>query len=109
MPYFAYCTLLDVNEMRRFVPTARAGVAGQVDGYRVVFATHGPNHATGGCHLERDPDSTLHGLLYELTDDEFGQLDAISGVDRGFYQRIAVTVDTAVDEIAADTYVIPRP
>jgi gamma-glutamylcyclotransferase (GGCT)/AIG2-like uncharacterized protein YtfP len=108
MPYFAYCTLLDEAEMRRFVSTATAGATGTIDGYRVVFGTHGPGLETGGCNLEADPGHVIHGLLYDLSDDEFAQLDTISGVDRGLYQRIAVDVTTSDGQMPAETYVIPQ-
>lgn len=109
MPYFAYCTLLDNAEMQRFVPTARRGATGQINGQRVVFERHGRNVETGGCNLSAAKGQTVYGVLYDLTDDEFTQLDAISGIDRGLYERFAVQVMTNAGEVAAETYVIPNP
>ena len=109
MPYFAYCTLLDEAEMQRFVPTARRGATGQIAGQRVVFERHGPGVETGGCNLSPAEGQTVYGVLYDLTDDEFAQLDAISGVDHGLYERFAVEVLTDAGEVAAETYVIPNP
>ena len=109
MPYFAYCTLLDEEEMRRFVPTARRGATGQISGQRVVFERHGPGVETGGCNLSETKGQTVYGVLYDLTDEEFAQLDAISGVDRGLYERFAVEVTTNNGEVAAETYIIPNP
>jgi gamma-glutamylcyclotransferase (GGCT)/AIG2-like uncharacterized protein YtfP len=109
MPYFAYCTLLDEAEMRRFVPTARIGAIGRVSGQRVVFERHGPGVETGGCNLSPAAGQTVHGVLYDLTDDEFAQLDAVSGVDRGLYERVAVAVETNTGMADAETYIIPNP
>lgn len=109
MPYFAYCTLLDEGEMRRFVPTARRGAVGQINGRRVVFERHGAGMETGGCNLSSAEGQTVYGALYDLSDDEFAQLDAISGVDRGLYRRVAVQVKTDAGVVDAETYVIPDP
>ena len=77
-------------------------------GYRVVFASHGGGSSGGGCNLEAEGDHEILGLIYELSDEEFDQLDRISGVDRGYCQRVGFTV-TAENggEISAFTYVIP--
>jgi len=109
MPYFAYCTLLDEGEMQRFVPTARRGAIGTITGHRVVFERHGPELETGGCNLSAAEGSTVYGVLYDLTDEEFAHLDAISGVDKGLYERFAVRVTTVADDIDAETYIIPNP
>ena len=109
MPYFAYCTLLEEAEMQRFVPTARRGTTGQISGQRVAFERHGPNLDTGGCNLSPAEGQTVYGVLYDLSDEEFAQLDAISGVDRGLYERLAVQVTTDAEDVAAETYIIPNP
>jgi gamma-glutamylcyclotransferase (GGCT)/AIG2-like uncharacterized protein YtfP len=109
MPYFAYCTLLEEAEMLRFVPTARSGATGRISGQRVVFERHGPGVETGGCNLSEAKGQTVYGVLYDLTDDEFAKLDAISGVDRGLYERFAVQVTTNNGVVAAETYIIPNP
>ena len=109
MPYFAYCTLLDEAEMQRFVPTARRGAIGHITGQRVVFERHGSNLETGGCNLSPADGQTVYGVLYDLTDEEFAQLDAISGVDRGLYTRFALRVMTDTGTVDAETYVIPNP
>lgn len=109
MPYFAYCTLLDEAEMRRFVPTARIGAIGQISGQRVAFERHASSLETGGCNLSPADGQTVFGVLYDMTDDEFSQLDTISGVDRGQYQRLAVRVETNAGIVDAETYVIPNP
>lgn len=109
MPYFAYCTLLDTGEMQRFVPTAQTGATGRITDYRVVFERHGPGVETGGCNLSLDEGQTVHGVLYNLTDEEFRQLDAISGVEHDLYRRFAVQVQTDAGVVDAETYVIPDP
>lgn len=108
MLYFAYCTLLDTAEMARFVPRAVAREVGWIEGWRVGFAAYAPER--GGCQLLPEPGHTVWGLLYELTGDEMAGLDTVSGVDQGFYQRIAVEAHTRDDRtIPAVTYIIPSP
>lgn len=105
--YFAYCTLLEVSEMRRFVPEATPTVTATLEGYRVRFAGYGSG---GGCDLETEPGHLIHGLIYELTDEQARQLDEISGVGKGAYRRLDVSVNSGQGEaVAAITYVIPNP
>lgn len=108
--YFAYCTLLDRDEMGRFCPTATSGETGTVSGWRVTFAAHNLGGSNGGCHLVEAAGHTIHGLLYELDDATLAQLDSISGVGQGMYQQIPVQVTTTSGEsVSAITYLIPNP
>src|SRR5690349_19145216 len=107
MLYFAYCTLLDEAEMRRFVPDALPRDTGTCVGWRVGFAAYADGR--GGCQLLPEPGHQVHGLLWELTADELTHLDTISGVPDGFYQRVDVDVLTTSGVIRAVTYAIPSP
>ena len=110
--YFAYCTLLDHDEMRRFCPNAVPVGVGRITGYRVGFAGYTADGARGGCQLLDEPDHTVFGLVYELSETEAAHLDDISGVGQGFYTRIEVAVDMLSDggaALACVTYVIPQP
>lgn len=108
--YLAYCTLLDQEEMRRFCPGARPGEVGRVTGWRVGFGSYGDAGPGGGCHLYPEPDHRVYGLLYELNDDEMTALDTISGVDTGYYSKLALDVEVATGStMPAITYVIPAP
>ena len=108
--YFAYCTLLDRDEMRRFCPGARPGEVGWVTGWRVGFGSYGDAGPGGGCQLYSETEHRVYGLIYELDDDEMTALDTISGVDKGYYRKLDLRVEiksgTSVDAI---TYVIPAP
>lgn len=108
--YFAYCTLLDTNEMRKFCPNARPTVVAKLVGHRVSFAYYGPDNPGGGCNLDVVPEHEILGLVYEMTDEEYDQLDKISGVDRGYYHRVDLTLTSSQgSEITASTYVMPNP
>ncbi len=110
MLYFAYCTLLDVDEMHKYCPSAQPIRIARLAGYRLTFATYGLDAARGGCNLEPAPGEELLGVLYELSPVEMQNLDAISGVDKGFYQQIEVTaIDNSGKATTAATYIIPQP
>lgn len=108
--YYAYCTLLDTGEMRKFCPKAAPTVIARLTGYRVAFTYYGPRDIGGGCNLEHAPGHEIYGLVYELSDEEYDELDRISGVDRGYYHRVDLTLTTVDgDTITASTYVMPNP
>lgn len=108
--YFAYCTLLDTDEMHKFCPHAESTIVASESGYRVTFARYDSSGPGGGCNLQEAPGHRIYGLVYELSDDEFDQLDRISGVDRGYYRRVELQLRGADGEMMnAWTYVMPNP
>jgi gamma-glutamylcyclotransferase (GGCT)/AIG2-like uncharacterized protein YtfP len=110
MLYFAYCTLLDRDEMGRFCPGAVPGSTGTISGWRVGFAAYDRANNRGGCQLIAEPGHEIYGILYDMSDAEMTELDRISGVPDGYYERIDVTVTTAGgQQIPAITYIIPSP
>ena len=40
MLYFAYCTLLDIDEMHKYCPAAEATEVASLPGYRVAFVRY---------------------------------------------------------------------
>lgn len=110
MLYFAYCTLLDTNEMGKYCPSAEPMGIAQLSGYRVSFATHGQGSSGGGCNLEEAADEKILGLIYDMSPEALEGLDTIAGVDKGFYKKIDVSVSGQDGvEMPAITYVIPEP
>jgi gamma-glutamylcyclotransferase (GGCT)/AIG2-like uncharacterized protein YtfP len=108
MVYFAYCTLLDQDEMRKHCPGAEAREIGRISGWRVTFAAYADGR--GGCQLVAESEHEVWGLLYELSDAEQAGLDTISGVPQGFYRQIEVEVLTETgSSVPAVTYIIPNP
>jgi gamma-glutamylcyclotransferase len=110
MLYFAYCTLLDVDEMRKYCPSAEPTEVAGLPGHRVAFARYAPGDSGGGCNLEEIADEEVLGLLFRLSPGELQALDSIAGVHQGYYKKIDVSV-TAQDGrvLSAITYVIPNP
>ena len=108
--YFGYCTLLDFASMKRYAPTAEfRGIAYLADS-ALAFAAYSTDPLRGGCTIAEAPTKLLAGALYELTADEFQDLDNASGVEEGWYQRIDVLVrNTDGHMTSATTYIIPNP
>lgn len=109
MIYFGYCTLLDVNGMHKYCPTAELMGIGRVQGYKMSFATYSAE-GKGGCSLMEESGHEVLGVLFEVTPEEMADLDKASGVDKGWYKQInVVATDEQGRSVAAVTYVIPEP
>lgn len=107
MHYFAYGTLLDIDYMRRFCPSARAVGVMRLDGYELGFARCA-DPSRGGCTLDAAPGGAVWGVQYELSDEDMAKLDEVSGVPKGHWARTPVTVrDPAGNRVDTTTYVIP--
>jgi gamma-glutamylcyclotransferase (GGCT)/AIG2-like uncharacterized protein YtfP len=110
MVYFGYCTLLDVEKMKGFCPKAEPVGVAQLRDYRMCFSSFSGDSTNGGCNLEQLLGHKMWGLLYEITKEEFDALDVISGVDKGHFKRINITVaDKKGKQFSATTYVNPNP
>jgi gamma-glutamylcyclotransferase len=108
--YFAYGTLLHVDHMRTYCPSADPVGIMRLKGYRLGFARCRKDPAVGGCTLQEDPGNTMFGILYSLPAAELALLDQASGVDKQHWVTQKITlVDEQGRAIAANTYVIPDP
>jgi hypothetical protein len=108
--YFAYGTLLDINHMREFCPSAESLGIMRLKGYRLGFHICGPDPSTGGCTLIEDADNTMYGILYRLSVSDLADLDKASGLDRGLWATKDVTlINDQGENISANTYFIPDP
>ena len=108
--YFGYCTMLEAAEMKRLCPGARALGVYQLSGYRMRFSRFHDEPTQGSCDLEVLDGHRLWGVLYEMVGTEYDALDVMAGVDRGYLQRIDVTItNDNGDTRCATTYRSPRP
>jgi len=110
MRYFAYCTLLDIDEMHKYCPSADPTEVASLPGYRIAFARYGQGASGGGCNLQEAEEEEVLGLLFSLSPRELQALDSIAGVPKGYYKKIDVSV-IAQDggNLSAITYVVPEP
>jgi len=108
--YFAYGTLLDINGMKKYCPSAEPLGVMSLKGYRMGFAVCGADPSMGGCTLVEDPGNTLYGVLYSLSAKELADLEAASGVDKGLWGVIKITLtDDKGQQVPANTLTIPAP
>jgi len=108
--YFAYGTLLDINGMKKYCPSAQPLGVMSLKGYRMGFALCGADLSVGGCTLVEDPGNTMYGVLYSLPEKELADLDAASGVDKGLWATINITLtNDKGQKVPANTLTIPDP
>ena len=108
--YFAYGTLLDINGMKKYCPSAEPLGVMSLKGYRMGFALCGGDPSVGGCTLAEDPGNTMYGVLYSLPAKELADLDAASGVDKGLWATIKITLtNDKGQKVPANTLTIPDP
>ena len=108
--YFAYGTLLECAEIKKFCPNAESMGVFRLKGYRLAFAVCGPDPSAGGCTLVKDPDNTMYGLIYKMPLKERQNLDKASGYDSGLWAKLDITVlDNDDNPVPANTSFIPDP
>jgi gamma-glutamylcyclotransferase (GGCT)/AIG2-like uncharacterized protein YtfP len=108
--YFAYGTLLDINGMKKYCPSAEPLGVMSLKGHRMGFALCGADPSVGGCTLVEDPANTMYGVLYSLPAKELAELDAASGVDKGLWATIKITlINDKGQKVPANTLTIPDP
>ncbi|HVL55277.1 MAG TPA: GNAT family N-acetyltransferase [Burkholderiaceae bacterium] len=105
--YFAYGTLLDVDAMRAFAPSARPEGVLRLDGYEMAFGeTRQPGK--GGCFLRARPGAVTYGIHYALSDDDMARMDVASGVHDGLWVHQAIEArDPEGRAVSTVTYTIP--
>jgi len=108
--YFAYGTLLEHAEIKKFCPNAESMGIFRLKGYRLGFAACGPDPSAGGCTLVKDSANTMYGILYKMPLIERQILDKASGYDTGLWAKLDITVfDNDDNPVAANTSIIPNP
>ncbi|MCP4631137.1 MAG: gamma-glutamylcyclotransferase [bacterium] len=108
--YYAYGTLLELDEIHKYCPTAESLGVFRLIGFRLGFAACGPDPSSGGCTLVKDPGNTMYGILYKMPLKERQILDKASGYDTGLWAKLDITVLNSNDEpFQANTSFIPDP
>jgi len=108
--YFAYGTLLEMDEIQKYCPTAESLGVFRLKGYRLGFAACGPDPSSGGCTLVEDLGNTMYGVLYKMPSKERQILDKASGYDTGLWTKLDINLLDDNDNIVpANTSVIPNP
>lgn len=108
--YFAYGTLLELDEMHRYCPSARSLGIYRLKNFCLGFRACRPDPTKGGCTLVDAPKNIMYGILYKMPVEDRRNLDQISGIDQGLWAVHKIfLLDKEDNRIAAETYVIPKP
>jgi gamma-glutamylcyclotransferase (GGCT)/AIG2-like uncharacterized protein YtfP len=100
LPYFAYGSNLNRDDMRERCPDARALVVARLDGWRLTFR--------GVANIEPAEGRTVHGALWWLSPNDLAALDRYEGAPTHYRQRIVV-VQTEHGPRRAVSYLMERP
>ena len=107
--YFAYGTLLGIEEMQRLCETARPVAHASLADYEFRLERFGHGPADGGCALEPVQGAETKGVLYEVAATEWAHLRNVSG-EHTDYKVIEVTVvDDEGENHSAQTLTIKKP
>ena len=101
MLYFAYGSNMDPTQLRERVGEVGRGVTGILNRYELRFNKRSVHDEYGRANLIVDPRATTEGVLFELTDEQFTQMDRKEGSG---YQRHDIAVQVGGNTRKAQTY-----
>lgn len=84
--YFAYGSNMDRAAMQLRCPKSRPLGRARLAGHRFVIM------GSGYASVKRDPQKTVHGVLYDLAFADVPELDRYEEIGRGLYQKISQPV-----------------
>lgn len=97
--YFAYGSNLDSARLLTRVPSARAEAVAVLSGYRWQCNKRGRD-GSAKANIEPDGVSQVWGVVYQMDNEGWSQLDPFEGG----YRRIQVVVHSEVTPLAVETY-----
>lgn len=109
MYYFAYGTNMSENKMRALTRfTKREGA--RLEGYKIVFNKQSnTDPRVGFANIEPDPDSVVHGVLYEIDENGLAKLDISEGSPDHFARQEMEVVTSSGEKVRAEVYVASDP
>lgn len=107
--YFAYGTLLGTSAMQEYCPSAEPVAVACFAGHQLEFRHYSDEPTRCGCHIGRSDDD-LYGVVYTLASEEMRWLDEASGVGKGWFRRIPISVVTLDgQQLETTTYELVDP
>jgi gamma-glutamylcyclotransferase len=101
--YFAYGSNIDADQMGDRAPSAVPLGVGRLDGYRLVFNVYSRRWEGGAANMEPDPQAQVWGVVWDIPDEELGNLDSFAG-HPVFYRREQVPVNLGEGTETCFTY-----
>ena len=91
--YFAYGSNMDPVRMKERIGQIPEAKAARLPGYVLRFNKRSQKHPTVGfANVVPDPGSTVHGILYDIAENELAAIDRHEGATRGHYSRESIEV-----------------
>jgi gamma-glutamylcyclotransferase (GGCT)/AIG2-like uncharacterized protein YtfP len=97
--YFAYGSNMDVEQMGRRCPDARLVGTARLPGYR--FRVNGYGVAT----IVPEGGAVVHGVLWELTEEDERELDEYEGVPDYYLKDVLGVIDGSGQPLEAMVYI----
>jgi gamma-glutamylcyclotransferase len=92
MRHFAYGSNLSTAFIRRYCPSAQFVMRAQLPNFTVQFRHHSDEYGGGISSVIEAPGDMVHGVIYEIDEDELVALDILESVPQGQYRRDAFQV-----------------
>ena len=89
IPYFAYGSNMNLEQMARRCPGAQLGSRARLSGWRYFI------NGNGYAGIEEFPGSEVWGCLWSLNSRHWEALDEYEGVDGGYYEKKILKVERA--------------
>ena len=110
MFHFGYGSNLNQGFLRQYCPSARFVMKAYLPNYEVQFRFWSKRRQGGISTIIEKPGGLVHGVIYEVPEEELKVLDVLESVPQGLYRREAFLVlgeDGVWHE--ADLYRVARP
>ncbi|HEX9915527.1 MAG TPA: gamma-glutamylcyclotransferase family protein [Candidatus Bathyarchaeia archaeon] len=110
MFHFGYGSNLNQGFLRQYCPSARFVMKAYLPNYEVQFRFWSKRRQGGISTIIEKPGGLVHGVIYEVPEEELKVLDVLESVPQGLYRREAFLVlgeDGGWHE--ADLYRVARP
>jgi gamma-glutamylcyclotransferase (GGCT)/AIG2-like uncharacterized protein YtfP len=110
MYHFGYGSNLNIQFLRKYVPSAEFFMRGYLPNYEVQFRFWSKRRNGGISTIIESPGKLVHGVIYEVNEEEMGELDILESVPQGLYRRekfLVLGEDKQWHE--ADLYRVAKP
>jgi hypothetical protein len=107
MFYFAYGSNLNWGQMQRRCPSARFVCIARLPGYRLAIARHSRLRDCGTANIFPEPESTVWGVVYEVSQSDMLIMDTFEDGYRR-YQRFVFSPEPNRPALEVIVYIAPR-
>jgi gamma-glutamylcyclotransferase (GGCT)/AIG2-like uncharacterized protein YtfP len=87
MYHFGYGSNLNIQFLRKYVPSAEYLMKAYLPNYEVQFRFWSKSRNGGISTIIENPGKLVHGIIYEVDAEEMTELDILESVPQGLYKR----------------------